>query len=103
MDAYITSSARDSAQLARKALTEGIDIATFASSSTVANLLAMLDGEASLLNEATIACIGPVTADTARDLGLRVDIVARDYTIPGLVQALVDYFESEVPTHGSLP
>ena len=103
VDAYITGSARDSAQLARKALTEGIDIATFASSSTVANLLAMLDGEASLLNEATIACIGPVTADTARDLGLRVDIVARDYTIPGLVQALVDYFESEVPTHGSLP
>ena len=103
VDAYITGSVKDSALLARKALTNGIDIATFASSSTVVNLLAMLDGEASLLNEATIACIGPVTADAARDLGLRVDIVARDYTIPGLVQALVDYFESEVPTHGSLP
>ena len=37
----------------------------------------------------TVACIGPVTADTARRHGLRVDVVADVHTIPGLVDALV--------------
>lgn len=36
-----------------------------------------------------VACIGPVTADTARHLGLRVDVVAEVHTIDGLVDALV--------------
>jgi hypothetical protein len=38
-----------------------------------------------------VACIGPVTADTARAHGIDVDVVARDHTIPGLVTALVDH------------
>ena len=37
-----------------------------------------------------VACIGPITANTARELGIRVDIVASEHTIPGLVQALVE-------------
>ncbi|MEE8174687.1 MAG: uroporphyrinogen-III synthase, partial [Dehalococcoidia bacterium] len=41
------------------------------------------------LNETTIACIGPVTAATAAELGLKVDIAAREHTIPGLVAAIV--------------
>jgi uroporphyrinogen III methyltransferase/synthase len=35
-----------------------------------------------------IACIGPITADTARGLGLRVDVVASEHTVPGLVAAI---------------
>jgi uroporphyrinogen-III synthase len=35
------------------------------------------------------ACIGPITADTARAYGLRVAVMAEQYTIPGLVDALV--------------
>ncbi len=35
-----------------------------------------------------IACIGPITADTARELGLRVDVVAPEHTVPGLVKAI---------------
>lgn len=68
-----------------------IDIITFTSSSTVKNFAALLDGMdlTQLPENVTIACIGPVTADTARDLGLRVDLMAEEYTIPGLVQALV--------------
>ncbi len=42
-----------------------------------------------------IACIGPITADTARELGLRVDVVAREYTVEGLVAALVEYQERD--------
>jgi uroporphyrinogen III methyltransferase/synthase len=71
-----------------------IDIATFTSSSTVRNLVAML-GEADALTgegRPLIACIGPITAETARELGLKVDVTASEYTIEGLVAALRDHF-----------
>jgi uroporphyrinogen III methyltransferase/synthase len=69
-------------------LREGrIDVVTFTSSSTVRNLLAML-GNASALERPLIACIGPITAQTARELGLRVDVTASEYTVEGLVAAL---------------
>ena len=45
-----------------------------------------------LANQAQVAAIGPITAETARDLGLRVDVVASEYTIGGLVAALVDAY-----------
>jgi len=38
-----------------------------------------------------IACIGPVTAATAEKAGLHVDIQQQEYTISGLVKALIDY------------
>jgi uroporphyrinogen III methyltransferase/synthase len=44
-----------------------------------------------LLDGLTVASIGPVTSKTARELGLRVDVEARAHTIPGLVEALVDW------------
>lgn len=67
-----------------------IDIITFTSSSTVKNFVQLLEGFdfQALPASVTIACIGPVTAGTARELGLRVDLVADEYTIPGLVRAL---------------
>ena len=84
------------------ALREGrIDIVTFTSSSTVRNLVAMLGGVEALTpgpspvrgrggntGRPLIACIGPITADTARELGLRVDVMASEYTVEGLVEAL---------------
>ena len=72
-----------------------IDIITFASSSTVSNLMAVFDGEQSALNSAKVACIGPKTADTAARAGLRVDIVAGEHTIPGLVTAIEEHFKKE--------
>ena len=72
-------------------LLEGeIDIITFTSSSTVKNFAALLDGFdfSALPASVTVACIGPVTAETAGELGIRVDKVARDYTIPGLLATL---------------
>ncbi len=41
-----------------------------------------------------IACIGPITAQTAKEWGLPVHIVAEEYTIDGLVKALVEYYRS---------
>jgi uroporphyrinogen III methyltransferase / synthase len=77
----------DPAALARLRAGE-IEIATFASSSTVRHLLELLGGDLAPLARTTIACIGPTTAGTARELGLHVDVVAQEYTIAGLVAAL---------------
>ncbi|HSD85093.1 MAG TPA: uroporphyrinogen-III synthase, partial [Anaerolineae bacterium] len=65
------------------------------SSSTVRNFIALV-GRDSIPRQAIIACIGPITADTARELGLRVDVQATDYTMDGLVAALVTHFDKEV-------
>jgi uroporphyrinogen III methyltransferase/synthase len=65
-----------------------IDVVTFTSSSTVRNLVALL-GDAEPLRGALIACIGPITAGTAREMGLRVDVVAEEYTIDGLIEVLI--------------
>ena len=69
-----------------------IDIATFTSSSTVRNLVRMLNGDVECLKKAIVACIGPVTARTAEELGLRVDVLAEEHTIPGLVRAVRECF-----------
>jgi len=68
-----------------------IDAITFTSSSTVKNFMAMLD-EPSLLADTVIACIGPITARTAEDLGLRVDVVPEQFTVEALAAALESHF-----------
>lgn len=71
---------------------EGVDVITFTSSSTVSNFVRAFpeDRLPAMLGDAEIACMGPVTADTARKLGLEVSIVAREYTTHGLVQAIAE-------------
>ena len=71
---------------------EGVDVITFTASSTVANFVRAFpeDRLPAILGDAEIACMGPVTADTARKLGLPVTIVAREYTTHGLVQAIAE-------------
>jgi uroporphyrinogen III methyltransferase / synthase len=94
--AYRTVPAEGLAAEARRVLADGeVDTACFTSSSTVRNLVEALDGETSLLAPLTVACIGPVTAATARELGLRVDVVAREHTVAGLVAALCESVERQ--------
>lgn len=77
-----------------------IDAVTFTSSSTATHLCDALDaldgrGEGaarSLLAKTCVAAIGPITADTAIARGVRVDVVAADHTIVGLVDALERHF-----------
>jgi uroporphyrinogen-III synthase len=72
----------------------GVDAVTFTSSSTVRNFAALVGERAGvLLGEAVVACIGPVTAETVRECGWRVDVVAEEYTMDGLVRGLVKYFD----------
>lgn len=67
------------------------DIVTFTSSSTVKNFHLLLEGE-TLPAGVHCASIGPVTSRTAMDLGFKVSVEAAEYTINGLVDALVSYF-----------
>ncbi len=75
-----------------------LDIITFASSSTVRNFMAWLKqcevatGQALHPSELpAIACIGPITSQTARELGLTVAVEAQEFTINGLLEAIVAY------------
>jgi uroporphyrinogen III methyltransferase / synthase len=72
----------------------GIDMVTFTSSSTASNFAVMLSGQdlPRILARIAIACIGPITKKTVEDLGLRAEVVAAEFTIPGLVSAIADYF-----------
>ena len=71
-----------------------VDMITFTSSSTVRNFKALIPPERfdELTRGITIAAIGPITADTARENGFAVDLVAEEYTIPGLCEAIEKYF-----------
>jgi len=74
-------------------------VVTFTSSSTVRNFVSLLGkdawrgrsrrGASSVLERIRMASIGPVTSRTLLDLGLPVDIEAKQYTIPGLIRAIV--------------
>ena len=76
------------------ALLPTLDILTFTSASTVRNFVNLLpsDNPAAAIGPALVACIGPITAQAAQEVGLPVHIVAETYTMPGLVEALVHYF-----------
>ncbi|HEU5382710.1 MAG TPA: uroporphyrinogen-III synthase [Ktedonobacteraceae bacterium] len=81
-----------------------LDVITFTSSSTVHHFMRWL-GQAAPDNALTltrsssrktrplIACIGPITATTARSYGLDVSVEASEFTTAGLVEALVEYEE----------
>jgi uroporphyrinogen III methyltransferase/synthase len=73
---------------------EELDVITFTSSSAVKNFVQIFEGMEweDDLKSVTIACIGPVTALTAREQGLKVDVEATIYTIEGLLDQLEDYF-----------
>jgi uroporphyrinogen III methyltransferase/synthase len=91
--AYRTLPAPETAAETKRRLGAGeIDMVTFTSSSTVINLMAALDGRSDQMKNVKVACIGPRTAATARAAGLNIDIEATEQTMPGLVQAIEDYY-----------
>jgi uroporphyrinogen III methyltransferase/synthase len=67
-----------------------VELVTFTSSSTVTHFCALFAPEelAMIRQKVVAACIGPITAQTAIEAGLRAQVVAERYTIPGLVDAL---------------
>ena len=104
--AYRTVSAAGEDEQGREVLrllqSQQLDMLTFTSSSTVRHFMHWLM-ECTAENGAAgtdliaynpqlkIACIGPITSRTARELGLDVHIQAKEFTIDGLVGAIVEY------------
>ncbi len=75
----------------------GVDAVTFTSSSTVTNLLQILGEQKSLLQNAALAAIGPVTGATLRKHGLQPAIEAQKYTIDGLTLAIENFYHKIKP------
>ena len=86
------TAAGDGRALAADLLGGRVDAVTFTSSSTVRHFTELVGAEAAGCGRFVTAAIGPVTAATARELGLDVAIEAEEYTVPGLVAALVRHF-----------
>ncbi len=89
VDAY-----RTGMPAAQKINLDNVDAITFTSSSTARNFFAMLDDDVrAQLSRIEIFCIGPVTADTARELGLRVSASADEHTLDGLVKTMIEFYK----------
>jgi uroporphyrinogen III methyltransferase/synthase len=87
-----------SAELLKDYLKDGsVDLITFTSSSTVKNFRSLLppgdEALKTLMRDVVVASIGPITSDTAKELGFDVHIVAESFTIPGLCEAIRQYYE----------
>jgi uroporphyrinogen III methyltransferase/synthase len=77
-------------ELRRLLQEKAVTAVTFTSSSTVRNFLQLLDGDKELLEGVKLYSIGPITSATAQELGLEIFSEAKEYTINGLVQALLE-------------
>jgi uroporphyrinogen III methyltransferase/synthase len=77
----------------RMLLDRKIDVVTFTSASAVRNLVRVLGTEpaADLLSAIVVASIGPVTAEVASQYNIRSTVVPSEYTIPALVEAIVEH------------
>lgn len=87
---YRTALAQPDPALLARLDADGVDVLTFTSGSTVRNFVAIVGSERArrLAAKAVVAVIGPITAQAARELGLRVDVEAAEHTVAGLIEAL---------------
>jgi uroporphyrinogen III methyltransferase / synthase len=76
-----------------------VAVVTFTSSSTVRNFVELFGGRdavSPLLERVVVACIGPITASTAKEYGLTVSVMPAENTVPSLAEAIVRHFKEEV-------
>ncbi len=80
----------------RMLLDKRVDAITFTSASTVRSFARMVGEEqaSDLLATTVVACIGPVTAEAAAQHSITTTVMPEEYTMPGLVEALVQYFDA---------
>jgi len=82
----------------RKLLLSGyINVITFTSSSTVKNFFSMIGRDKKIISGSTIACIGPITAETIRGFGVEPEIISEKYTVQGLTEEIASYFIGKKP------
>ncbi len=87
----------DGRALAAALVAGQIDVVTFTSASAVRGFAELVGPAAVRSGQFAAAVIGPVTATTAREFGIRVAVEAEAYTIPGLVDALARHFAAQAP------
>ena len=106
IEAYETRVPEHAEEKLKKVFTEPASrphVVTFTSSSTAANLLALLSDHARIfLQGACLASIGPVTSGTLQQAGFLPTIEAREYTMDGLVEAIAEYAKSKNPNEKRL-
>ncbi|MFN7944865.1 MAG: uroporphyrinogen-III synthase [Blastocatellia bacterium] len=92
VEAYQTVLPENNQQISELLRQTPADYIIFTSPSTVANLATLLDSDnlARWLRNTRIACIGPVTAESARMFGLTVHLQPEEHTSKALVKALLD-------------
>ena len=96
-ETVVPQSSRRRIQAALKNPKKRPNIVTFTSSSTVKNFVELLGParKSRTLDAVQMASIGPVTSATLKEVGFPVDIAAKEFTIPGLVAAIVDVITSQ--------
>jgi uroporphyrinogen III methyltransferase/synthase len=95
VEAYETVVPKSGGKKLRRLIEEHpLDMIVFTSSSTVSNLAEMVKpaSVSELLSKANVAAIGPITAKTARSLGLQVRVQPDQYSIPSLVEAILKFY-----------
>ena len=75
-----------------------VDVVAFTSASTVHNFARVVgeDQAADLLRQTVVACIGPVTAAAAQQLHIEPTVIAKDFSVAGLVDAVLEHYASAV-------
>jgi len=91
-ETIVPHSSRERVQAAFKNPNKRPQVITFTSSSTVKNFVQLLGARKPKLDGVLMSSIGPVTSATMREHGLKVDIAAKEFTIPGLVAAIVGHY-----------
>ncbi|MBC8552830.1 MAG: uroporphyrinogen-III synthase, partial [Candidatus Brocadiales bacterium] len=91
--AYKTVLATDGDNIVLDKLKDGeVDIVTFTSASTVKNFVKIIGEEnlSAFKDNVQFASIGPITNESAEEMNIEISIKADEFTIPGLVQAIVE-------------
>lgn len=80
----------------RMLLDRQIDMVTFTSASTVRNFVHVIGREqaADLLRQTPVACVGPVTAEAAAQLGITTTVMPGEYTVKALIEAVLEYYKT---------
>ncbi|MBI5747810.1 MAG: uroporphyrinogen-III synthase, partial [Nitrospinae bacterium] len=93
VDTYKTVKPVEKANEIKNMLKNGeIDVITFTSSSTVQNFMSYFNTDKKMLKDIIIASIGPITAKTVEEFGLKNAIVSDEHTIERFTEKIIEYF-----------
>ncbi len=81
-------------------ISKGTDVLTFTSPSTVENFFQIITDAGldplHLPGDPIVACIGPITARAAEKKGYRVAVIPENYTIEGLLDAIIQHYSEKL-------